>query len=1456
MDEEGAAAQPPAIHVITETRNLKSTPFIIPEDHNIIGREWEDWLDGIEREFRYFKITDPTDKKDALIIYGGKEIGRLEKSLPDPMDGNAYEKLKTKLNNYFIPKQNKHHARYQFLKEKPSTGESITAYTARLREKAKKCEFGETNDERILEHIIQTIDNKVIIQKTINKKWSLTQFLQEVSQIEDVNRQVKEMKTHQDESSNIAKVGTYKPTSSRMRGGKQTKHRQPQEYGTQQKCNKCGYPHKQNERCPAFGKKCNRCNKWNHFASVCQSSKTSTSKQQQRSTYSRKTQPRQVRKTEEDESTSSDDEYFQNAVTVDLQTKKISNTSNTKKTILIRLDDVDVEVEPDSGSEVNLMDEHQFKALVNRSKSKLTLSPSKAKLNTLQHKLNVKGEFQTIIRNVTCGKHARFIVVHGHINSPPLISKHTLIELGMMKIQEDGGLAQPNSMRINDETKHVKAAKQSTKMQEMLHVIEKYDHVFHGIGKIHDKKNDQEIYGKFNMRPDAAPVAQKPRQVPYYLQEPFKQWIDQGVQEDLFEKVPDNEPITWCSPVVVQPKPSFVNIEKEQLKPNMIRASVDLRVPNMYMERSRITQPPIVEDFIHKFHDCTIWSKLDLRQGYHQLVLHPESRLIATFSTPWGNYRPKRLVFGAKASQDLFDDAMQKIFGDIPRCLNQRDDILIGARDWTEHNQTLEQVLRRTSDYGITLNQEKCKFGKSEIQFYGYKFSQQGLQPTEEKVKALKECSRPESKTEVRSFLGMTGYLSKFIPRYASLTKPLRNLTLKETQFHWNEPEETAFQQLKDSISSQDVIAFFNPKLPIMVRTEASYNEGLSAGLFQKTERGWQPVHFISRTLTDTEKKYSQTEKDALCVKWAKERFSIYLLGAPRFTIVTAHKPLLTLFNKATANIPPRIEKWVMAMQDVDFEMKYEPGKDEKDPLDFLSRHPLPTTDDEDTEHTVKAIINDRPAVLLSKIKDETGKDEALLKLRAVITKGDWENHRRDPDIVPFYSIRNEVFIAEDLIFRLDKIVLPAKLQQKVIDIAHTSGHLGATKTKGMLRTKYWFPYLNSMVDHTVGQCYECKLTSTRVRDEPLKPSVIPSKPWETVSVDFSGPYPDGHYNLVIIDKRTRYPEVEPISTTGCKTTKEKLKKIFAHHGVPERLESDNGPPFNSKEFATFAEQEGFTHHRVTPLHPRANGEVERFMQLLNKTEQIAHLQSKDKLERNMAVQEMLIAYRDTPHPATNVSPYQAMHNRSIRTKLNYTPPVKEKPIRQDQLINQRDEQYKEKMKNNNTAKAHSFIQGDYVLLKQRKTNKWSTPYEPSFYIVTAVQGSTVTARRLKDEREVTRDASHFKLANDVMMQNDSYHTEETLADQVPDTDWREELLKSSITDDYPSEPKQSTTLSNTDQPTAPTNTDSSTTEAEQPTTPANTDNRRQQIDQPNQSQPRPQRHRQKPAYLQDYTPK
>ena len=155
---------------------------------------------------------------------------------------------------------------------------------------------------------------------------------------------------------------------------------------------------------------------------------------------------------------------------------------------------------------------------------------------------------------------------------------------------------------------------------------------------------------------------------------------------------------------------------------------------------------------------------MDLKQGYHQLILHPDSRAVATFNTPWGNMRPKRLIFGAKSSQDLFDEAMFRILGDIPYCLNQRDDILIGGPTLADHNRTLETVLQRAKDYGITLNRDKCQFGVQELEFYGYQFTSEGLKPTNEKCRAVKECSSPNSREEVRSFLGMIGYLSKFIP--------------------------------------------------------------------------------------------------------------------------------------------------------------------------------------------------------------------------------------------------------------------------------------------------------------------------------------------------------------------------------------------------------------------------------------------------------------------------------------------------------------------------------------------------------------------------------------------------------------------------------------------------------------------------------------------------------------------
>ena len=168
-------------------------------------------------------------------------------------------------------------------------------------------------------------------------------------------------------------------------------------------------------------------------------------------------------------------------------------------------------------------------------------------------------------------------------------------------------------------------------------------------------------------------------------------------------------------------------------------------------------------------------------------------------------------------------------------------------------------------------------------------------------------------------------------------------------------------------------------------------------------------------------------------------------------------------------------------------------------------------------------------------------------------------------------------------------------------------------------------------------------------------------------------------------------------------------------------------------------------------------------MQTLNKTEQIASLQGKDRLERRNAIQDMLIAYRSTPHPATGITPYEAMRGAAVRTKLDHIDPEPQ-TSEKDDIIDQRDTEYKQKMKQQRDGRKTREIRlllGDYVLVKQPKKNKWSTPYEPVFYVVYSIQGSRITARRVTDGRTVCRDASQFKLANAIINTADEHGTTE-----------------------------------------------------------------------------------------------
>ena len=229
-----------------------------------------------------------------------------------------------------------------------------------------------------------------------------------------------------------------------------------------------------------------------------------------------------------------------------------------------------------------------------------------------------------------------------------------------------------------------------------------------------------------------------------------------------------------------------------------------------------------------------------------------------------------------------------------------------------------------------------------------------------------------------------------------------------------------------------------------------------------------------------------------------------------------------------------------------------------------------------------------------------------------------------------------------NIVLHGNRIVIPVALQKRVIELAH-EGHQGLAKTRSLVRSKVWFPKMDTAVDQVVKRCFPCQIATPKTSQELLKMTPLPDGPWQQVSIDFCEVA--GHYVLVVIDDDSRFPEVEIVHLTSAKVVFPKLDRVFATYGVPQVVKSDNGPPFNGHEFAQFADYLGFKHRRVTPLWPEANGEVECFMKTFGMV-----LRTTSNWKQQMY--QFLRNHRATPHCTTGVAPATALFGRPIRIKL------------------------------------------------------------------------------------------------------------------------------------------------------------------------------------------------------------
>ena len=252
------------------------------------------------------------------------------------------------------------------------------------------------------------------------------------------------------------------------------------------------------------------------------------------------------------------------------------------------------------------------------------------------------------------------------------------------------------------------------------------------------------------------------------------------------------------------------------------------------------------------------------------------------------------------------------------------DDVLVFGCSKSVHDSRLSAVLKRIQDAGVTLNASKCEFGKSQLKFLGHIVDQDGVRADPDKTSAIIDMSPPTNVSELRRFMGMVNQLGKFSPNLTDLSQPLRALLTKKSTWLWGPQQDRAFQTVKAELTKPSVLAFYDPQAPTKVCADAS-SYGLGAVLLQMKNSQWKPVAYASRSMTETEKRYAQMEKEALATTWACEKFSSYILGM-EFSIETDHKPLVPLLGtKHLDCLPPRILRFRLRLSRFHYSISHIP---------------------------------------------------------------------------------------------------------------------------------------------------------------------------------------------------------------------------------------------------------------------------------------------------------------------------------------------------------------------------------------------------------------------------------------------------------------------------------------------------------------------------------------------------
>ena len=848
-----------------------------------------------------------------------------------------------------------------------------------------------------------------------------------------------------------------------------------------------------------------------------------------------------------------------------------------------------------------------------------------------------------------------------------------------------------------------------TRVMEVTHnqsIFEEFSDCFGEIGtlpKTHHMTVDESI----------TPVVHAARRVPFALKDKLKCELDRMVNLDVIETI--TEPTDWVSQLVVVEKPN-----------GKLRVCLDPRDLNKAIKRQHYNLPT-AEELFAEMAGARYFTKLDASSGYWQIKVDEESSKLLTFSTPFGRYRFKRLPFGIHSASEIFQQTIADIIETCEGARNSQDDIIVWGSTKEELQTRTRNVLLKIRESQLKLNKLKCTTNVTEITFLGHKLSGDGLRPDPEKVQAISDMPEPQSKADLQRFLGMVAYLSKFIPHLSDETLALRQLISKNTLWQFDQGHSKQFNHLKEIISNNILLKFFDPKLPTKVTCDSS-KTGLGATLKQQIEGTWHPIAFKSRPTTPAEKNYCPLERETLAIVFGCSKFHDYLYGR-QFTVESDHKPLKSIFNNPMHKAPARIQNFMLFLQKYDFHIEYIEGTSiEMCSTDTISRAtPQTTNEPEIPEAEIKVhvhqIISSLPITdrRLQSIRTETDKDEALQIVKQHIQEG-WPSTRKDlkENVKPFFNIRDELNTVEGLILKGSRIVIPKSLIADIKKQLHV-GHLGIMRTKDNARNSVYWPCIDADINNMIESCASCQHHRNKQQKETLIPHEVPPRVWSKVGTDLFTCL--NHDYVLVVDYTSKYFDMHHLPDLKASTVIKKTKSIFARYGIPEEVFSDNGSQYSSRAYKDFAKQWNFTHTTSSPEFPQSNGLVERAIQTIKRT----LIKCK---ETNSDPYLALLALKTTIN-STNTSPDQVLFNRKLRTTL----PKMMQPIQTDapkpNISTQATERY-----NRAARDLKPLHQGQTV--RYHHNGKWSrhgmvvnnNNGQPRSYLLVNDEGNTIRRNR------------------------------------------------------------------------------------------------------------------------------